>query len=717
MVCSLPYRADCLSVTPECLGSITFGLPLLAWGLLALGIPVLVHLVLRERARQEIFPALRFLVTSHTSANRAQWVRHLLLLGARLALIALAVGILGRVGCMREGGAPTAVLAPATPASVVLCIDNSASMGYRYQGRTRVQAATDWARNLMEDGRQFGPGSQFSIVCGSRLPGMGVWREDIRATGRQLDTIRPAEHNLGVGQLLSRAYHLISAARHPRREIYVFSDLTESSWSDSPPPAPESLTGVYFMDVGQEENRNTMLGWPQVAPHELAAGLPSTVPIHVATGELACEPVLTFSVDGRARGRQTTGPMAAGSHAETALTLPGLERGAHLLKVELESEDAMSFDNVRYAWLVAGELPRVALVSDEPDGEVGRMVQAMIAPPALAAGDQQYIVRPVALDQLLTLDTAGLTAAILADVKSLNGLAWDKLSGYVRGGGTLIIVPGPNLTPEGYQPGQSILPATIESAAVCDPPLRPAASNLSHAYLAPFSDVTIDSVNDRHAFKRLVLKGLSPQASVVFPFSDGSPALIDGRAGNGRTILFAFSPAADWGQFGTQAAPTIVLLHRILETIRPALDSLAIFTAGRPGLRSVGDGSSPLLVGVGDGRETTVVPSAAKLYAFPTDTAGGWSAAEKSNPQTALFHYSVNVAESESHRQRVTGEAVKSRFDKVVVAVQRPGEELRPQAGGGPVRVAWSAPLGLVLLLLLLIESSFGNRFYRFGRG
>jgi hypothetical protein len=664
-----------------------------------------------------------------------------------------------------------AVVSSAPPASVVFCIDNSAGMAYRYQGQTRVQAAIDWARSVMEDGRYLGPGSQFAVVSGTPSPGMEAWREDRRATGRLLDTIRPAGHNLPAAHLLGRAYGLLSTARHERREVHLFNDLTESSWMENPPPAPDSLTALYIMDAGQDENRNVALSWAQIPPHELPAGAPASIAIRVINGDLPSEPVLQFSIDGVPRGRQSAGPLPPNSQTEVILNLPALEPGPHALVVELEPADALAFDNKRFGWLMAGALPRVGLLQNPASGpggqdtqgardaqgkrgergatgglparvftggqaasgtatltdgqavggtgaasEVGRMVEAMIAPPQLHASQQRYHVKHIPLETLLSHKLDEMIAIVMADVKGLNGLAWAKLSDYVRAGGTLILIPGPSLAPGDYTEGAAILPASIEAITACDPPLRPAISNLSHPYLTPFADLSIDSVNDRHAFQRLSLGQISPQATVVFSFSDGSPALLESTPGNGRTLLIAFSPAADWGQFGTQAAPTIVLLHRILETVRPPLRNVAAFAAGRPPLQTVGDGTAPLLIHSALGDEHTVMPSNGRLYALPADIPQLYSAAEKSAPQDSVLYYSVNVAESESQFARLAGDTLKSRFDSESVRVVRPGDPLEIGTGTGPQRVNWAVPLGVILIGLLLVESSFSNRFYRSGR-
>jgi len=143
-------------------GAITWGAPILAWGVLACAIPVLVHLVMREKSRHQLFPAMRLLMRSTPSGRQAQRLRHLLLLACRVMLILLLVGVLIEPGCsVSDERVPTAWLEPAgEPVSAVLCLDDSASMGYRFQGLTRLRAAARQASKLIADTRRFEPGSE-----------------------------------------------------------------------------------------------------------------------------------------------------------------------------------------------------------------------------------------------------------------------------------------------------------------------------------------------------------------------------------------------------------------------------------------------------------------------------------------------------------------------------------------------------------------------------
>ena len=66
----------------------TFIHPLLLGGLLLVGIPVLIHLIMRQKPKHLLFPAVRFLLQRQKTNQRKLQLRHLLLLALRMLLLA-----------------------------------------------------------------------------------------------------------------------------------------------------------------------------------------------------------------------------------------------------------------------------------------------------------------------------------------------------------------------------------------------------------------------------------------------------------------------------------------------------------------------------------------------------------------------------------------------------------------------------------------------------
>src|SRR5262249_24622919 len=106
----------------------SFLAPLFFLGLGAIAIPVLVHLIQRERKRVVEFPSLMFVQRIPYQSVRRRRIRHWYLLAMRAAAIALIVAAFARP-FFTKGAAASAVAASGTR-EVVILLDQSASMAY-----------------------------------------------------------------------------------------------------------------------------------------------------------------------------------------------------------------------------------------------------------------------------------------------------------------------------------------------------------------------------------------------------------------------------------------------------------------------------------------------------------------------------------------------------------------------------------------------------------
>src|SRR5204863_3345826 len=105
----------------------TFLTPAFLVALGALAVPVLIHLIQRERKRVIQFPSLMFLQRIPYQSVRRRRIRHWLLLAMRAAALALLVVAFARP-FLPQGAVAAAALGGAR--EVVIMLDNSASMGY-----------------------------------------------------------------------------------------------------------------------------------------------------------------------------------------------------------------------------------------------------------------------------------------------------------------------------------------------------------------------------------------------------------------------------------------------------------------------------------------------------------------------------------------------------------------------------------------------------------
>src|SRR6266566_490196 len=147
----------------------TFVHPLLLGGLLLVGIPVLIHLIMRQKPKHLLFPAVRFLLQRQQSNRRRLQLRHLILLALRMLLIAAICLALARPRVLNE----RLNIAADQPVAAVMSFDLSVS---RSPVSSRPPMTCSLAKSSIRKmrRRQF-PSSCTFFPTGPRLVGMLGW--------------------------------------------------------------------------------------------------------------------------------------------------------------------------------------------------------------------------------------------------------------------------------------------------------------------------------------------------------------------------------------------------------------------------------------------------------------------------------------------------------------------------------------------------------------
>src|SRR5260370_517176 len=212
----------------------TFIHPLLLGGLLLVGIPVLIHLIMRQKPKHLLFPAVRFLLQRQQSNRRRLQLRHLILLATRMLLIAAICLALAGTRVLNE----RLNLAADQPVDVVRVFDTSFSMGYTTGGKSRLELAVEHGSQLLKD---FPDGSRIAVLDtaeqgGDWLSPAGAAKELAHERIADLE-LRPISFPLT--SQLATAYELLARQESdPDRPgdtlipkfLYVFSDRTEACW-------------------------------------------------------------------------------------------------------------------------------------------------------------------------------------------------------------------------------------------------------------------------------------------------------------------------------------------------------------------------------------------------------------------------------------------------------------------------------------------------------
>jgi hypothetical protein len=240
---------------------------------------------------------------------------------------------------------------------------------------------------------------------------------------------------------------------------------------------------------------------------------------------------VAFDVDGRQIGTAlvTLGPNASG---ETRVALAPGASGA--LRATVVDAAGYASDNVRFAVLDPGATPLVLLVTASGNPSESLYIRRALE---VGEGPSAFRVRSVSAAAFSSLASDGLTAVrvvVILGTRGMDARGRVLLDGYVRAGGAVFVSAGPDVDP-------AILEHALRNVVHVSwtprdaGPLHLAPDDIRHPIFKALEGGTIDEVTVRRA---PMLSAETP-SRVVARYSDGSPALVEAAAGQGRVLLFA----------------------------------------------------------------------------------------------------------------------------------------------------------------------------------
>jgi Aerotolerance regulator N-terminal len=716
--------------------------PLLLAGLVLLGLPVVIHLIMRQQPKHLLFPALRFLKLQQRTNQRKLRLRHLLLLILRMLLIALMCLALARPRLFSDRlrnflGSDQAV-------AVVLVVDTSPSMEYTVAGQTCLEAARARALELLDE---LSATSRVAVI--DTADPVPEWAASLAAARDRLVAleIRPANHPVTDG--LSAALQLFEpSAVNPLDEqplprfVYVFSDRTPHSWDaaraselkarrERLAPVPKCV----FVDVGVEEPVDLAITDVVMRPQVVPANRTALLRVHVqATGD-TFNTAVKCQFDGEPRiDRKPVDLTADAGEVKVVTKVVEFERGGfapgwHTAEVSVDTADSLAGDNFRYVTFEVREPQKVLVICD--DRQDAKMW-------ASAVNSQKYFqcdVREKA--DGLPSDLANYRAVCLLSVTAPSDTL-RALDEYVKKGvGLLVAPPIGGLNREEYNRwAGGLLPAEFPDPDPVDKRPRGVAMTApppNHPLTARLAELTRDTHIEQftRAYRYWSVKPSGGNVLLRFDDEAKPPALLERAAeaagGRGKVLLFttAFDDRRDNNApplAATDSASTWFYQVLVNESLRyvagegqdasfnhlcgqtvvvplPPAPRYPTYTLQGPGLR----GADTTVTRAEDAGEIRLTQP--RLPGHYTVTGGG--------KLTAAFSLNLQPGECQL-LPRLTAGSIEEVFGPESLVSLGQTRKLREAMEGQfkqPVELfPW---LMLLLLVALAVENWLANKFYR----
>lgn len=517
-----------------------FGLGFLApaflAGLLAVAVPIVLHLFRRRSDRVVEFPAAAMLPQAPVHQQERRTLRDLLLLALRVAALVLLALSFARPYVMRGA---TAMNAPAT----IVAVDTSLSMS----------APATWreAQRIADAAITSAPAADLVGVVrfddrGEVLVAPTVDRDAARAA---IASLRPGAGGTRYAAAIGAA---VDAAGQGGGRVVVVTDLQQHGLAGEPATVPAHVAvSVAAVPPAQANLAVTAFGRDgdrAVAVVQSYAPGPRTV-------------TARLRIDGRevAQARTELAPLAAVDVRFTA-TLPA----AGVADVTIDDRDGLAGDDQRFLRL-DGERARglIVLTADPPESaRTGLYVQRAIE----AADDSSLQVRVVDGRRFVAQLSADVPAAIVVvGTRTLDRAGRARLASYLRDGGHVFLTLGPDVD----------VPSLAETIGT---PLRLAPEPV----VAAGDAAAIVAADARHPVLRRLAGPASPAGRVSLEqyrrvldeegwhvlarVTGGALAMGERAVDRGTLLVFASDLDNQWNRFPVQPsfAPFLVETARYL---------------------------------------------------------------------------------------------------------------------------------------------------------
>ena len=542
--------------------------PLFLLGLAAIAVPLLVHLVQREKRDPMAFPSLMFLQKTPAPFTSRRNLRDpwLFLLRA-LAVIALALAFARPV----FGPRPVIGGADQRRREIIVLLDRSFSMrvGDRW---THAKTAVDSVI------RTLAPGDRMTLVpFDRRANAVTAATSDVAQLRAGLDSLQPTDESTRLAPAITLAQQRLSSSDAPRKALVVVSDFQRSAWdlSDESRMAPGTELTALDVSGGVPVSDRAVRSVDVRRERSSDGPAQAIVSARIANvGAAARGVVVQLEVGGRVLTARTVDLPRDGGAAVSFAPVP-------MPPTPLPSRVVLAADAVpgddAFHFLLQQAPALSALVVEARSGT--------FLTRALAIGDAPHFdVISRTPPRVSATDLNGRRLLILADGAFPTGIGAARLVRFVDEGGGLIVSMGDQMRSGSWPtaaraliPGQIRAPidrSTAHGAVL-------GAMDQRHPALALLAGARAGDLSAARFYR---YRGIDTTAGVLARFDDGTAALTEHAVGRGRVLTFGSTFDGVWNDLPRQPAflPLVQQLARYAANWRDDPRAFEIGASIRP---------------------------------------------------------------------------------------------------------------------------------------
>ncbi|HLH31551.1 MAG TPA: BatA domain-containing protein [Terriglobia bacterium] len=512
--------------------------PFLLFGSIALAIPVLIHLVRREKSEIIPFSSLMFLLKVPKRSIRQQKMKNLLLMALRLLLLALLVGAFARPYLTQ----PAKPVANANSnRGTVLMLDNSYSMQYGDNFKKLKAEAQKRIDGLRASDRMAIVAFNDSASLLSRPT------SDKNALKAAVDTLEPSFGGTRYYEAFTLADRVLTDFGGDQKSLVVISDFQRNGWNRS---SRESVIGA---DVKTETVNFAVKDFNNVGIDSVIVEQPTSFTrtytgrviarIHNYNKEKPVVAPVIVMLDGKEVGRKQV-TVSANSTALAEFTGFDLRLGFLKGQVKVDIDDPLKVDNEFLFAIERREKLNVLVV------DAGKAKQSLYLKQAYtSSADLPFEVTTINESAITPEELAKHEVVIINDVPRLPDKVRDKMDELRKTGQGQLVILGENSEISWWSNYAKLPVKPLQRIFVAHDRGKPFVAlttyDRNHPIFKPFEKSTRVTLNSAQFTAYLNMEP-KPGAAVLAKYEDGSPVIVESGKDDHGMLVFNSTVDSKW---------------------------------------------------------------------------------------------------------------------------------------------------------------------------
>ena len=398
------------------------------WALMALAVPVLIHLFNFRRFKKVYFTNVKFLKDLKEETQKQQKLKHLLVLLSRMLMISFLVFAFAQPYIKKSGSKVTS-----GSKAIGIYVDNSFSMNANGSEGQLLEVAKNKARELVAG---FRPSDRFQLLTNDfegrhqRL----VNKDDFL---KLLDEVQLSPSYRTITEVAQRQQQIIGKASEKVRQAFIISDLqstfcdaigkfwTDTSISYSILPLSATQRNNVFID-------SCWFSTPYIP-------LNSPLKLFVRIRNLSETSIESGSVSLNLNGRQksiASFTCAEGLSADVEISFTINQGGWYQGELSILDSPISFDDNLFFSFYVQQQLPVICINANSASPYIN----------AVFGSDSYFHLTNVPLQQIDYSSLFRNKLIILNELEEISSGFGQELQRFLEKGGNILVIPSPTAT-------------------------------------------------------------------------------------------------------------------------------------------------------------------------------------------------------------------------------------------------------------------------------